>query len=103
MKLLYLYIEKYKNLENVEIDFSKQDKNTTVFIGENGAGKSNLLEAIAKIFTSLYRYYITRDFKIDLIAHPSVNGPTLSDIRCLIMLGWWVIKIFGNFSFVKTT
>lgn len=65
MKLLYLYIEKYKNLEKVEIDFSKQDKNTTVLIGENGAGKSNLLEAIILIFENLYLYkYYTKTNKI---------------------------------------
>lgn len=45
---------RYKNLENLYIDF----RNTTsycAFIGLNGSGKSNVIEAISAVFYSLYR------------------------------------------------
>jgi len=41
----------YKNFKNTEINFYDD---YSVFIGLNGSGKSNLLEAISKIFRSLY-------------------------------------------------
>ncbi len=53
MKLLSVYIGEYKNLKG-EYDFSNQDGYITL-IGENGSGKSNLLEAISLIFGKLYK------------------------------------------------
>lgn len=54
MQLNYLYIESYKNLENFEWEISENDSSQIVtIIGENGAGKSNLLEAIVHIFNCL--------------------------------------------------
>ncbi len=52
MKLLSVYIEKYKNLTG-SYDFTSQD-GYIALIGENGSGKSNLLEAISLIFGKLY-------------------------------------------------
>ena len=49
MRLLRVYIDGYRNLKNVTVDFDK-DSLTTVVIGENGSGKSNLLEAIVEVF-----------------------------------------------------
>ncbi|MDZ4138006.1 MAG: AAA family ATPase [Erythrobacter sp.] len=49
MRLLRVYIDGYRNLKNVTVDFDK-DSLTTVVIGENGSGKSNLIEAIVEIF-----------------------------------------------------
>jgi len=49
MRLLRVYIDNYRNLKNVEVDFD-QHSLTTVVIGENGSGKSNLIEAIVEIF-----------------------------------------------------
>lgn len=53
MKLLKLYISGYKNLKDVKIDFS--NTNVTALIGNNGSGKSNVLESISAIFAGLYR------------------------------------------------
>lgn len=52
MKIRSLWIESFKNLRNFRIDF---DPNclTTVLLGENGTGKSNLLEALVIIFRDL--------------------------------------------------
>lgn len=53
MKLLSLHIDKYKNLTG-DYDFTSQD-GYIALIGENGSGKSNLLEAISLIFGKLYK------------------------------------------------
>lgn len=49
MRLDRVYIDGFKNLKNVEIDFD-ESRLTTVVIGQNGAGKSNLIEAITDVF-----------------------------------------------------
>ena len=53
-QLYYLKIEKYKNLINFSVDFEKTN-GYCCFIGLNGSGKSNVLEAVSRIFYSLYR------------------------------------------------
>ena len=49
MRLDNVYIDGFKNLKDFEIDFA-EEKLTAVIIGQNGTGKSNLIEAIATIF-----------------------------------------------------
>jgi ABC-type cobalamin/Fe3+-siderophores transport system ATPase subunit len=49
MRLDRVFIDGFKNLRNVDIDFD-ESRLTTVIIGQNGAGKSNLIEAITDIF-----------------------------------------------------
>lgn len=49
MRLDRVYIDGFKNLKNVEVDFD-ESRLTTVIIGQNGAGKSNLIEAIVDVF-----------------------------------------------------
>ncbi|PMU10194.1 MULTISPECIES: AAA family ATPase [unclassified Pseudomonas] len=49
MRLDKVYIDGFKNLKQLEIDFD-ESRLTTVLIGQNGAGKSNLIEAITQIF-----------------------------------------------------
>ena len=53
MKLLSIRIENYKNLSGT-YDFNSQN-GYIALIGENGSGKSNLLEAISLIFGKLYK------------------------------------------------
>lgn len=53
MKLISLYIDKYKNIQDQNFDFSN-NTGYIALIGENGSGKSNLLEAISIIFSCLY-------------------------------------------------
>jgi predicted ATP-dependent endonuclease of OLD family len=52
MKLDKLTIYNFKNLQDFEIDFNEKSL-VTVLIGQNGTGKSNLLEALAIIFRDL--------------------------------------------------
>lgn len=52
MRLDWLRIPSYGNLQNFEIDFDEKQP-TTVLMGRNGSGKSNLIEAIVEIFREL--------------------------------------------------
>lgn len=52
MRLDRLTIPSYRNLRSFEIDFDESQP-TTVLLGRNGSGKSNLIEAIVEIFREL--------------------------------------------------
>jgi predicted ATPase len=52
MKIRNLWIESFKNLRDFKIDLDPGSL-TTVLLGENGTGKSNLLEALVIIFRDL--------------------------------------------------
>lgn len=54
MKLKKLYIKNYKNLIDFTIDFQRGN-GLSMLVGNNGSGKSNLLEAISGIFHDLFR------------------------------------------------
>ena len=53
MKLERLWIKNYKNLRNCEIEFA-QPHLLHAIIGNNGSGKSNLIEAILHILIGVY-------------------------------------------------
>lgn len=53
MKLKKLQIKKYKNLIDFTVDF-ESGKGLSILIGNNGSGKSNILEAISGIFVNAY-------------------------------------------------
>lgn len=70
MKLEKLHLKGFKNLTGNDtwftIDFV-DDCKTTVLIGNNGSGKSNVIEAISSIFSALYKKSLNRlSFKFDL-------------------------------------
>ncbi|MDP2897331.1 MAG: AAA family ATPase [bacterium] len=52
MRLDELWIDEFKNLRNITVDFDEESP-YTVLVGENGSGKSNFIEALAWIFRSL--------------------------------------------------
>ena len=52
MRIEQLYIKKSKNLKEFSIDFDKEAL-TSVIVGRNATGKSNLLEALVTIFRDL--------------------------------------------------
>ncbi|ABV67962.1 hypothetical protein Abu_1715 [Aliarcobacter butzleri RM4018] len=52
MKLKRLWVNGFKNLKDFEINF-ESNEGITLLIGNNGSGKSNILEAISAIFVSL--------------------------------------------------
>lgn len=53
MKLQRLHIKGFRNIYNLDLDLSTQN-GLSVLIGNNGSGKSNILEAVVAIFASLY-------------------------------------------------
>src|ERR1044072_9755016 len=55
MKLHYLWIENFKNLQDLKVDFNENPGElVTVLLGRNGLGKSNLLEVLVVIFRDLF-------------------------------------------------
>lgn len=83
MRIDKFWIKEFKNLKDFKIDFDECQM-TTVLIGRNGTGKSNLIEAIVVAFRDLdlnkpptFSYdlsYICREHKIRIIAD-SKNKP----------------------------
>jgi predicted ATP-dependent endonuclease of OLD family len=53
VKIKYLKIIEYKNLNNFELSFDDTKRNINFIVGKNGSGKSNLLESIATIFNDI--------------------------------------------------
>lgn len=66
MRLESLHIiSKFKNIENLLLNFSDK-KGITLLIGNNGSGKSNILEAISSIFAGLYGTKHKTDFTYEI-------------------------------------
>ena len=70
MKLKRIVIQKYKNLEDFKCEFS--DSNISAFIGNNGSGKSNLLEVITEVFS--YAKKKCEDNLYKIIIPPEIYG-----------------------------
>jgi len=87
MRLDRLIIPNYRNLRSFEIDFDESQP-TTVLLGRNGTGKSNLIEAIVEIFRELelggpppFAYtmdYVCRDLVIHIDADPARTSKRLA-------------------------
>lgn len=54
MKVKSIYIKNYKNIKNQMFDLNSHD-GLSLLIGNNGCGKSNILECISSIFYNLYQ------------------------------------------------
>lgn len=89
MKLKSLYIEKYKNLSPLTIDF-ESGNGLTMLVGNNGSGKSNVLEAISGIFHDLFKEKdgrkITCDYKLEY---------NLNEIDCFIEQSNGILRCYG--------
>ena len=87
MRLKSVYVDGFKNLNKLHIDFNS-DRLTTVLIGQNGAGKSNLIEAITHIFrwVDMRRHEPRFHYRISYLIQPSnsveapVSEVTLSNL-----------------------
>jgi predicted ATPase len=55
MRLKYIFISQYKNLRDFQLSFDGSSF-IDVFVGKNGSGKSNLLEALIEIFRHLTEF-----------------------------------------------
>lgn len=61
MKLKRLFIKQYKNLIDFDIDF-QTGNGLSILVGNNGSGKSNVLEALSGIFANAYAAQRTHKF-----------------------------------------
>jgi len=83
MRLDRVYIDGFKNLKNLEVDFDERHL-TTVLIGQNGAGKSNLIEAITQVFRwvdmrrSEPRFLYRLEYRIQPLGQTISNPPRVS-------------------------
>lgn len=78
MRFKKLWIDGFKNLNNFELDFT--DKcGITLLIGNNGSGKSNILEAISAIFANLYKSKTidTRQWDFNYRIECEINNRTI--------------------------
>ncbi|WOK09622.1 AAA family ATPase [Imperialibacter roseus] len=62
MKIKQLWVSKYKNLKDLTLEFN-DGKLISLLVGQNGFGKSNLIEVLALIFKSLYRFQTLAEAK----------------------------------------
>lgn len=79
MRLDKVYIDGFKNLKQLAVDFD-EDKLTTVVIGQNGAGKSNLIEALTQVFrwVDLRRSEPRFSYRVTYRIQPRVQANDLS-------------------------
>ncbi len=83
MRLDKVYIDGFKNLKQLEVNFDERQL-TTVLIGQNGAGKSNLIEAITQAFRWVdmrrneprFRYRL--EYRIQPQGHTVPEPPTVA-------------------------
>ena len=80
MRLKSLYIQDYKILQDFRIDFSS---NLSVLIGENGSGKSSIIECLAYIFGHLHKYFVLNDKTAEFIDGYKINY-TINDLDVYI-------------------
>lgn len=80
MKLINLKIKGFKNLTGpngwFEIDFTSK-KGVTVLVGNNGSGKSNVLEAISAIFAGLNKGIKKFDFDFEVKFSLQIESDTV--------------------------
>lgn len=70
MRIQKISVKKYKNLVDFKCEFS--DSNISAFIGNNGSGKSNLLEVITEVFS--YAKKKCEDNLYKIIIPPEIYG-----------------------------
>ena len=66
MRLKSLYIKDYKILQDFHINFTS---NLSVLIGENGSGKSSIIECLAYIFGHLHKFFVLNDKTAEFISN----------------------------------
>lgn len=97
MRLIRLYIKKNGILKDFVLDFpQKPDNNISVFIGENGSGKTTVLESITKIFS----WFVNNEkpaFEFELeyqvrLGDKSVDSSTWSESKANHIR----VKLFSN-------
>lgn len=80
MRLDRVFIDGFKNLKQLDIDFD-ETRLTTVLIGQNGAGKSNLIEALVQVFrwVDLRRHAPQFRYRVDYRIRPQAGHSLVSE------------------------
>ena len=74
MKLLALKItSEFRNLEGLNLRFDSTN-DTYVIIGNNGTGKTNILEALSSVFSTLLSH--STDFMFSFVLRYEINDIT---------------------------
>ena len=73
MRLKKLYVKDYKNLKDFTADF-ESGNGLSILIGNNGSGKSNLLEIISGIFHDLFKEKSSRKIDCDYSLEYELDG-----------------------------
>ena len=89
MKLKSLYIQQYKNLVDLNVDFEKGN-GLVIVVGNNGSGKSNLLEVISGIFHDLYKGKTSRKIQSDYSLDYVFNG-----VECKLKQSNGTLRCYG--------
>lgn len=89
MKLKRLYIQRYKNLADLNVNLEKGD-GLAIIVGNNGSGKSNFLEVISGIFHDLYKGKTSRRIKSDYFLDYEFN-----DIGCKLEQRDGTLRCYG--------
>lgn len=77
MKLVHFEIKSdFKNLKGLELDFA-QACDTFALIGNNGTGKSNIIEAFSSVFRSIYDETFAFEFEFVLV-YKLMDGKTVT-------------------------
>ena len=90
MNLKSLYIEKYKNLIDFYVNF-EAGNGLTLLVGNNGSGKSNVLEAVSGIFHDLFKEKSERKIACNYTLEYNLNN-----INCKIEQKDGTLRCFGE-------
>jgi predicted ATPase len=90
VRLRYLWVNEFKNLRDFEIEFNK-DYSYSIIVGKNDTGKSNLLELIVYIFSSIEKKKgLNFAFKIEYTCNNSTIryefNPAASGVKTQILV-----------------
>jgi len=100
---------RFKNIADFELNFLNKE-GITVLIGNNGSGKSNILEAISSVFSGLYNHkynpsfnyelsYTTRDlYKIDVTFEDGTYSFTINDKKSSIKSDFLPTQLISSYS-----
>lgn len=83
MRIKSLHLENFRGFEQLNIEFP-DNSNVVVFIGENGSGKSSLIDAI-KVNLGYY-LYSTFEYNADLMKFLTIEDVKLGQEGCLIKI-----------------
>ena len=83
LEISSLKLVNFRIFEEIDLDFSKQSK-LILFVGVNGAGKTTILEAIAKSLLCITRHLVNRSGPGDLIDFMDINNYSELDYTSII-------------------